>query len=107
MIDISQSSILEVRNFRGGDCDTDHYLAVAKVRERLAISKQASQKFDGERFNLREQNKLEVRKQYQIEISNSFAALESLSDGEDIYRAWETLKRISKSQLKIVLVCTN
>jgi len=41
---------------------------VAKVRERLAVSKQAAQKFDGERFNIRELNVLEVRKQYQIEI---------------------------------------
>jgi hypothetical protein len=36
----------------GPDCDTDHYLVVAKVRERLAVSKQGGQEFDGERFNL-------------------------------------------------------
>jgi len=30
--------------------DTDHYLVVAKVRERLAVSKQAAQKLAGERF---------------------------------------------------------
>jgi endonuclease/exonuclease/phosphatase family metal-dependent hydrolase len=29
------SSILDVRSFRGADCDTDHYLVVAEVRERL------------------------------------------------------------------------
>ena len=51
---------------------------VAKVRERLAVSKQAAQSFDGERFNLRKLNELEVRKQYQIEITNRFAALENL-----------------------------
>jgi hypothetical protein len=33
---------------------------VAKVRERLTVSKQVSQKFDGERFNLRNLNELEL-----------------------------------------------
>jgi hypothetical protein len=32
------SSILDVQSFRGTDCDTDHYLVVAKVRKRLAVS---------------------------------------------------------------------
>jgi hypothetical protein len=33
---------------------------VAKVRERLAVSKQAAQMSDGKRFNLRKLNELEV-----------------------------------------------
>jgi len=37
---------------------------VAKGRESLAISKQATQKVDGEIFNLRKVNEQEVRKQY-------------------------------------------
>jgi hypothetical protein len=81
------SSILKVRSFRGVDCDTDHYLVVAKVRERLAVSKQAAQKLDEERFNLKKLSELEVRKKYQIEISNTFAALENLNVSEDINRA--------------------
>jgi hypothetical protein len=31
---------------------------------------------------------VEVRKQFQIEISNRFEALENLHDSEDINRAW-------------------
>jgi len=32
--------------FSVADCDTDHYLVVTKVRERMAVSKQAAHKFD-------------------------------------------------------------
>jgi hypothetical protein len=54
----------------------------------------------GDRFNLRELNEVEVMKQYQIEITNRFAALENLSDGEDINRDWEIIKRNIKTSAK-------
>ena len=87
-----QSSVLDVRSFRGAECDTDHYLAIAEVRERLAVGKQATQSLDRHRFNLSKLNELEVRKQYQIEITNRFAALESLNEDEDVNRIWGNIK---------------
>ena len=82
------------------DCDTDHYLVVAKIRERLAVNKQAAQKLDGERFNLRKLKDLEFKKQYQTVITNSFAALGNISDDGDINRAWENIKENIKSSAK-------
>jgi len=51
-----QSSVLDVRSFREADCDTYHDLVIEKVRERLAVGKQAAQRFDRQRFNLRKLN---------------------------------------------------
>ena len=75
----------------------------AKVRESLAVSKQTSQKFDGERLNCRKLNELELRKQYQIEIANRFAALENLNDGKDINRSWRNVRENVKTSAKEIL----
>jgi hypothetical protein len=48
------STILDIRSFSEADYDTDYYVVFAKARERLAVSKQDAQKFDGERFILRQ-----------------------------------------------------
>ena len=73
---------------------------IAKVRERLTVIKQASQKFDEERFNLGKLEELEVRKQYKIEITNKFAALGNLCGNKDINRAWENIKENIKTSAK-------
>ena len=39
-------------------------------------------------------------KQYQIKISNRFAALENLHDSKDINRAWENIKENIKISAK-------
>jgi hypothetical protein len=60
-------------------CDTHHYLVAAKVRERLPVSKQAAQKNDMERLNLKKINDWEVRTEQHIKISNRVADVENLA----------------------------
>ena len=89
-----------MRSFRGADCDTDHYLVIAKVRERIAVGKQAAHRFDRQRFNLRKLNEPEVREQYQIKIKNRFAALENAKDYEDVNMTWENIKEYTPTSGK-------
>ena len=65
-----KSALMDVRSFRGADCDSDHYLVVAKVKIRLSTPKKKvtkTMKFDIEK--LKDEN---VRREYQIELQNRF-----------------------------------
>jgi len=66
----------------------------------LTVSKQTTQKFDMERFNLKKLSELNVRKEYQIKISNSISAFENFSDSEDIKRAGVNIKEHVKTLTK-------
>jgi hypothetical protein len=49
---------------------------------------------------LREPNDVEVTEKYQVEISNRFAALESLDESLDIINAWESIRENVKTLAK-------
>jgi len=53
-----------------------------------------------ERFKLRKLSELEVRRQYQIKISNRSTVLDNLNDSEDINWAWENIKQNIKTSAK-------
>jgi hypothetical protein len=83
--------VLDVPSFRAAYCDTGHYLAVTKVRERLAVIKQKSHRFLTERFSLKTLNVMEGKEKYRVEVPNRFAALEDLDTEVDFNSAWETI----------------
>jgi hypothetical protein len=60
------------------ECDMDHYLVVAKIRERLGANKQRSHKFHMERFNFKKLNEVQGKEKYRVEVSNRCAALKSI-----------------------------
>jgi hypothetical protein len=63
---------------------------VAKLRERISVSKRATQKLDD----------VEVKEKYQVEISNTFAALQSLVENFDINNTWESVRKNIKTSAK-------
>jgi hypothetical protein len=73
---------------------------VAKVRERLAVNKQGSQRFDMERFNHKKLNEVEDIEQFHVEISNRFAALEDLDAEVELNSAWEMIRENLKISAK-------
>jgi hypothetical protein len=58
--------------------DSDHYLVVAKVRDRLAVNKRRSHINRTESFYLKKLNEVEGKEQYHVEVLNTFSALEDL-----------------------------
>jgi hypothetical protein len=94
------SSLRDLRSSKGAECDTDHYLVLAKVRKHPSVSQQEAQNFDVDKFNLKKLNELAFGKQYQSKILNISTALNKLNSSKNIKRVWKILKRLSSSQVK-------
>jgi hypothetical protein len=80
-------------------------LVVAKVRERLAVSKRAAHVIDTERFSVKKLNEDDVKEQYQVTIRNKLAALENLEDSGNINRAWDNIRENIKILAQESLGC--
>jgi hypothetical protein len=85
--------VLDVQSFTAADCDTDQYLVVGKVRERLAVNKQRSHRFIMVMFSLKELNEVEGKEKYSVEVSDRFAALEDLDTEVEITSVSETIRK--------------
>jgi hypothetical protein len=91
-------NVLDVRSFWAADCDSDHYLVVAKVRE--TVNKQKSHRFHMERFILKKLNDVEGKEQFCVEVSNRFAALKDMEAEVEINSACEMIRENIKISAK-------
>jgi hypothetical protein len=99
------SNVQDVRSFRAADCDSDHYLVVTKVKERLAANKQRSHTFHMERFNLKKLNEMEGKERSRVVVPNRFAALEDFDPEMDVNSAWEMIgENIKISTMRIYVI---
>ena len=71
-----QPSIINVSSSREADCDTDHYLVLATIRERLSLKNGIKQNLVADRYNLNNLLAHQTRKEYQEVVANRFSALE-------------------------------
>jgi hypothetical protein len=53
-----------------------------------------------QRINLRKLDDAEVKEQYQVKITNRFAALENSDENVDMNRAWENIRENIKTSAK-------
>jgi hypothetical protein len=104
---IRHSIILQVRSFRVADCDTDHHLVVPKVRERLEVTKQAAQKIDTERFNVKKLNKRMLKNSIRLQSETSFQLWKTYRTVGTSTGHGTRLERTSKVQPKRVQVIVN
>jgi hypothetical protein len=103
---LRHATVPDARSFMTACYNTDQYLLVAKIRERLEVNKQRSRRFHMEIFDLNKLNEVEGKEKYRVEVSNGFAALEDLDAEMEINSAQRTIReniKISKKEILGIL----
>jgi hypothetical protein len=96
------SSIIDVRSFRGANCDSDHYLVVAKVRQRLSTINNINT-FKKTRWNtdkISENN--EERKKYQDQLNEKLRTIEN-ENSLSVPDLWENIQNSVKTVAEDVI----
>ncbi|KAJ0171123.1 hypothetical protein K1T71_013322 [Dendrolimus kikuchii] len=90
--DRHKSSIIDVRTFRGADCDSDHYLVGIKLRCKIKSYIRKANNIK-ERINVENLRIQTIRNKFQLEISNRF---KDLIVDEKLDEGWDNMKTIMK-----------
>jgi hypothetical protein len=73
-------------------CDPDHCSVVARHRERLLVSKQATQKFDMQRFYLKKLNDSKVKNSIRSKSQTGMQLWKTWMINMDINTKWENIR---------------
>jgi hypothetical protein len=85
------SGILDVLSLSAADYDTEHYLVVAKVRDRLTMSKQISQ-IPYRDVQSQEMERGRGKGKYRAEVSNRFAPFGNLDTEVEYKSTWKMIR---------------
>ena len=93
------NSILDVRSYRGAECDTDHFLVKARFRSKIA-SQKIVKKTAEPKFHLDLLEELDTREKYKLTLMGCMNVVEMEEEGNnnksqndnDIEHSWELLK---------------
>ncbi|PSN29855.1 hypothetical protein C0J52_28339 [Blattella germanica] len=88
------TSILDARSARGPNCDSDHYMVRAKLKERLAVVNN-SQGPKNLKWNIEKLKESEPSQIYQDTIKRKLEELQTQSqEQEQIEQQWNTIKKV-------------
>ncbi|KAJ8717892.1 hypothetical protein PYW07_005822 [Mythimna separata] len=97
-----RSSLLDVRNRRGADIDSDHHLVVAEVRLKVAVARATGGPGRlGRRFDVNKLSDLDTRRAFRLELRNRFSGLEEVADSLD--EEWNRIKMAYTETSSVIL----
>lgn len=97
-----KTSVLDVHSLRSVECGSDHYLVLAKVRQRIALEKRQNTTKAPERIAVNKLKRREIAEEFRLKLQNRFQRLETNDeeDVENVERKWNDIKSIIISTTK-------
>jgi hypothetical protein len=83
-------SLLNVRNKRGADINSDHHLVIADFRMRILANTKKFEKCN-KRYDVHKLRKEQLRKEFKIQLQNRYEAL-SYEGEEDVETTWRRMR---------------
>jgi hypothetical protein len=101
-----QTNVLDVRSYKGTSHVSDHFLVIGRLRVRLSTKRTRKGKSSFERFDTEKLKTNHWKDRYQVEISNMFEALQTVTENPDeigVDERWEIIEQTVKDAVKATI----